>query len=193
MSIALLNLPRDTRAALGPDGKDCQSRSLWIDRFAQPMAKKGDRESYFKRAVSLAAESALAVAWHNFLKTGLRLPTEQVFFAQLQSRLMVNMAGGVMENAGLSLDRFSGLPVIPGSAVKGCARRAVLAALREWCETSQKPGAEVSDQDNLFKAASEPFTTPAEMLAAPARAFGWCELDWKSDRDKEGRLKSDFA
>jgi CRISPR/Cas system CMR subunit Cmr6 (Cas7 group RAMP superfamily) len=52
---------------------------------------------------------------------------------------MVNMAGGVMENAGLCLDRF-GLPYIPGSAVKGCARRTALAALREWCETGQQPG-----------------------------------------------------
>lgn len=102
-----------------------------------------------------------------------------IIYAQLQSRLMVNMAGGVMENAGLCLDRF-GLPYIPGSAVKGCARRAALAALHEWCETGQKPGVTEPDKDNLFKAACDSFTTQTEMLAAIARVFGWCEQDWKT-------------
>ncbi len=92
---------------------------------------------------------------------------------------MVNMAGGVMENAGLCLDRF-GLPYIPGSAVKGCARRAALAALHEWCETGLKPGAAEADKDNLFQTACEPFTTTAHMLAAIARVFGWGEQDWKT-------------
>lgn len=95
---------------------------------------------------------------------------------------MVNMAGGVMENAGLCLDRF-GLPCIPGSAVKGCSRRAALAALREWCETGQQPGPTEGDKDNLFKAACQDFTSPAALLVATARVFGWCEQDWKSESD----------
>jgi CRISPR-associated protein Cmr6 len=107
---------------------------------------------------------------------------EKILHAQLQSRLMVNMAGGVMENAGLCLDRF-GLPYIPGSAVKGCARRAALAALHEWCQSSTKPiGA-----DNPLAACCAAFTTPAEMLATIARVFGWCEQDW-SDQSNQ----SDF-
>ncbi|MDA1277404.1 MAG: RAMP superfamily CRISPR-associated protein [Verrucomicrobia bacterium] len=95
---------------------------------------------------------------------------------------MVNMAGGVMENAGLCLDRF-GMPYIPGSAVKGCARRAALAALHEWCETGQKQGATEQDKDNLFKNACAPFDKPAEMLVVIARVFGWCEQDWKTRAD----------
>ena len=43
------------------------------------------------------------------------------------SRLMVDLAGGVMENANLNLDRY-GLPRIPGSAIKGLARRMALQA-----------------------------------------------------------------
>jgi len=110
----------------------------------------------------------------------------EILHAQLQSRLMVNMAGGVMENAGLCLDRF-GLPYIPGSAVKGCARRAALAALHEWCEAGGKPEHKPTGADNPLAPCCAAFTTPAEMLAAIARVFGWCEQDW-SDR----RNQSDF-
>jgi CRISPR type III-B/RAMP module RAMP protein Cmr6 len=96
---------------------------------------------------------------------------------------MVNMAGGVMENAGLCLDRLTGIPYIPGSAVKGCARRAALAALHEWCETGHKPAGD----DNLFTPVCAAFAQPADLLAAIARVFGWCEQDW-SDRPNQ----SDF-
>lgn len=112
-------------------------------------------------------------------------------YAQLQSRLMVNMASGVMENAGLCIDRF-GLPYVPGSAVKGCARRAALAALREWCEAGVRPEHKPADLDNSLAACCEKFATPAEMLTAIARVFGWCDLDWSNKR-KHGRCISDFA
>lgn len=48
------------------------------------------------------------------------------FEATLAARLLVNLAGGVVENAGIALDRCFGLPFIPGSAVKGIARSQAL-------------------------------------------------------------------
>lgn len=48
--------------------------------------------------------------------------------ATLKSRLIVNQAGGILENAGLCLHPHFGYPYIPGSAVKGLARHAA------WCE-----------------------------------------------------------
>lgn len=50
----------------------------------------------------------------------------KTFVGTLGGRLLVNMAGGVMENAGIALDRCFGLPFIPGSAVKGIARNQAL-------------------------------------------------------------------
>jgi CRISPR type III-B/RAMP module RAMP protein Cmr6 len=44
------------------------------------------------------------------------------FEATLGARMMVNLAGGVVENAGIALDRCFGMPLIPGSAVKGITR-----------------------------------------------------------------------
>lgn len=46
--------------------------------------------------------------------------------AKLGGRLLINMAGGVQENAGMALDRCFGLPFIAGTAVKGLARSAAL-------------------------------------------------------------------
>ena len=43
-------------------------------------------------------------------------------YMKLRGRLIVNQAGGILENAGLCLHRNFGYPYIPGSAVKGCAR-----------------------------------------------------------------------
>lgn len=48
------------------------------------------------------------------------------FEATLGGRMMVNLAGGVVENAGIALDRCFGLPFAPGSAVKGIARNQAL-------------------------------------------------------------------
>lgn len=53
-----------------------------------------------------------------------------VLVARLQSRLIVNQAASVLENAGLALDRTFGVPYIPGSAVKGVTRAWALQAAR---------------------------------------------------------------
>ena len=51
---------------------------------------------------------------------------------ELGARLIVNMANGMLENAGLCLHRTFGYPYIPGSAVKGVARHA---AWVDWDDT----------------------------------------------------------
>jgi CRISPR type III-B/RAMP module RAMP protein Cmr6 len=86
----------------------------------------------------------------------------EILYAQLQSRLMVNMAGGVMENAGLCLDRF-GLPYIPGSAVKGCARRAATQSLLE----------------------AESLEAKKDLLIRLCLVFGWGDTDWKAGRKRK--------
>lgn len=48
--------------------------------------------------------------------------SSELLYMTLQGRLIVNQAGGVLENAGLCLHRNLSYPYIPGSAVKGCAR-----------------------------------------------------------------------
>jgi CRISPR type III-B/RAMP module RAMP protein Cmr6 len=49
---------------------------------------------------------------------------------RLEGRLAINLADGLLQNAGICLDRLFGLPYIPGSAVKGVCRHAALAELK---------------------------------------------------------------
>ena len=167
-------LPTDTNMVLGPDAQACDSRSLIFDKFADPSAKEERRKTWFKRVVNLKPCSEKRHSWIRWLgKDGLGLKPEEILFARLQSRLMVNMAGGVMENAGLCLDRF-GMPHIPGSAVKGCARRMAIQNLLEARESKEA-------KDKL-----------ATLLADITLVFGWGEQDW-NDKKKDGRFISDLA
>lgn len=74
------------------------------------------------------------------------------FVVTLGGRLIVNQAGGVLENAGLCLHPHFNAPYIPGSAVKGCARHA---AWREW--NAMEEGA---DRDKLAEEIAEIFGCP---------------------------------
>lgn len=52
-----------------------------------------------------------------------------ITYGKLQTSLIINQAGGILENAGCSLHRNFGYPIIPGSALKGIASHA---AWRLW-------------------------------------------------------------
>lgn len=186
-------MPFDTMSVLGNDARQCDSRTLFLEKFCDPQAKEDNRKQAFLGARKTPPSEILklkAQAWRQWLLHVTKRATPRnedehntiVIYAQLQARLMVNMAGGVMENAGLCLDRF-GLPYIPGSAVKGCARRAALAALREWCLAGGSQENKPRTNENPLAACCEPFTDPAEMLAAIAQVFGWCEQDWTENSD----------
>jgi CRISPR-associated protein Cmr6 len=170
-------MPSDTQAALGQNAELCGSRSLFMDRFANPGAKDSGnqhpRRDWFTALLGKSAVLSASESRQEWLAQLAPNGRTQIFYAQLQSRLMVNMAGGVMENAGLCLDRF-GLPVLPGSAIKGCARRMAIQELLEAREVG-KPVGEL-----------------ARLLADIALIFGWGELDW-STRRKDQRFVSDFA
>jgi CRISPR-associated protein Cmr6 len=168
--MSILLLP-DTRTALGPDAQACDSRSLFFDKFGDPTAKDSgtppSRTLWFKRVIGLKPVPIKLDSWTRWLND-LGLTPNDLLLVKLQSRLMVNMAGGVMENAGLCLDRF-GVPYIPGSAVKGCARRMAIQLLIEARETNQAV-------DVL-----------ARLLADVALVFGWSQDDWQPNK------KSDFV
>ena len=60
------------------------------------------------------------------------------FVASLGGRLLINMAGGVMENSGLAIDRITGLPYIPGTAVKGISRNFALWEIRNETDSARQ-------------------------------------------------------
>lgn len=75
--------------------------------------------------------------------------------ARLEGRLAINLAEGVIQNAGINLDRIFGLPLINGSSVKGVARSVALAELK-------------NNKDD-------------GTLDTFVRVFGVAESDWKGD------------
>ena len=137
-------MARDTKETLGT--QQILNRSLWFDRFAEPDSKKGGRQQWLKSVASVPHAKFRANMWKQFLFKELNILPSDILFMKLNARLIVNSAVGVIENAGLCLDRFSGLPFIPGSAVKGCARRMAIQRLK-------KAPDEISKKDILEKAA----------------------------------------
>lgn len=111
--------------------------------------------------------------WNTLVSTLVGGP-EGILFGKLQARLIVNAAGGVLENGGMSLDRNSGVPFIPGSAVKGCARKWVIKDLRRLAEEG---------------ASREEITA---LLISAALVFGWTEMDWKPGKNDKDQHCSDF-
>jgi CRISPR-associated protein Cmr6 len=163
-----------TRKALTQANRlTCENRSLYFDRFAEPTLEKKERQNWFKVGVDKTVTKEAASREVFSL-----LPGATFLHARLMSRLMVNMAGGVMENAGLLLDRY-GLPTIPGSAIKGCARRMALQALHDWSTAKDQ----MPTTDDVGTDCRRGFNTPADMLAAIALVFGWVEQDWKGNSD----------
>ncbi len=164
-------------------------RQAWETRLRDAKAKeKGNAKAFLADTAGMARRRQAAGPYDPDKILGARkafvakLTEGEILFVQLQSRLMVNMASGVVENAGLCLDRF-GLPQVPGSAVKASARRMALVALREWCELGKKP----IDGGNPCADVSKDYASPAGLLADIAIIFGWSQDDW--DKPKT----SDFA
>ncbi|TVR49025.1 MAG: type III-B CRISPR module RAMP protein Cmr6 [Puniceicoccaceae bacterium] len=60
------------------------------------------------------------------------------FSARLEAPLAINLAEGLIQNAGMALDRLFGLPFIPGSALKGCARHAAIAEIKAESDPARK-------------------------------------------------------
>lgn len=98
----------------------CESPSLRLDKFVTIGSKMKLRE--IEAMVKL----------HNRRKPQQNGFVPRADFSQfvgtLRSNLIINQAGGVLENAGISIHPHFNVPFLPGSAVKGVARHAA------WCE-----------------------------------------------------------
>jgi CRISPR-associated protein Cmr6 len=157
----------------GAQLSECESRALRLTRYADPTLKDEGRRQYLQGLVNKGSHNKEHLkTWKQWLAA---LPETQtkVIYGKLESRLLINMAGTVLENAGLQIDRF-GSVCLPGSAVKGCARRAALAALHDWCSAGKKPS---PAEDNPLAAACAQYDTPEAMLLEVIRVFGCTEQE----------------
>ena len=118
---------------LGDKYENCQSPSLRLEKF---LILDSNSEAGRSREIEQIVECC-----NKFAK---QLPLERKFtnainlVARLEGNLIINQSGGILENAGLCLDRLRGYPYIPGSAIKGVAHHAA------WQEWSENPSPELA-------------------------------------------------
>lgn len=145
--------------------KPGHARSLAATRFATLKTKSNGEtdESYRKDHANQIRKGAthpgLAEARAAFASL-LEDQGAATIHAKLEARLILNAGDGVIENGGICLDRNSGVPYIPGSAIKGCAKRHAVWSL------SQKKSEEEA----------------ARELAEVALIFGYGDQEWKPGR-----------
>ncbi|MBM3838175.1 MAG: type III-B CRISPR module RAMP protein Cmr6 [Verrucomicrobia bacterium] len=147
------------------------SRTLALERFVDFPNSEKDTDWRRRTCESIRTGQFFAQKirhWGQFIDRLAGKP-ERILVGRLQSRLVLNAAGGVLENGGMCLDRISGIPFIPGSAVKGCARRSAIAELAEVAPDKK-----------------------AGLLEAVALVFGWTEQGWSDETNMRGQRFSDF-
>ncbi len=180
-------LPKDTRGILWKDEErrpTSDSISLLLSKYANPNQKGKERKNFLIKTL----EQCECRDWimrrckaHVDFLLGLwpkgATLEDFLLLGRLRSRLMVNMSGGVLENAGLCLDRF-GVPYIPGSAVKGCARRAAIAFLK-FCKDDPPP------KESLWPSLSQRVQENGknQLALESLWIFGWTPEDWKEESD----------
>lgn len=103
----------------GAEFPRCESPSLRLEKFVT--IRKAGKGSEISRVVATHEKYAKRIPQFT-------PPRAHSFHAMLGGRLIVNQAGGILENSGLCLHHHFGDPYIPGSAVKGITRHAA------WCE-----------------------------------------------------------
>lgn len=157
------------RDILGEQFKECNSPSLRLEKFVvlEADGKKHEEIQNICNCIEDYNKNQDAIPIFNLSKV---IPGTNKLIMKLQSRLIVNQAGGVLENAGLCLHPHCGCPMIPGSAVKGVARAAVIQEIHDAKSDDEK----------------------SRLLTEAALVFGWCSQDWSDRKDKNGSFTPDF-
>ena len=152
--------------------KTGHARSLAASRFVTIAESKEDNTWRKTSCLAIKKGTSLehkAKAHLTFIRD-LSEAGASIIFAKLEARMIIDAGNGVLENGGICLDRTSGTPFIPGSAIKGCARRYAIWKLGETENLDEK----------------------VILLAKICHAFGYGDQEWTSGRSDKGQSVSDF-
>lgn len=162
----------------------CESPSLRLEKFVR-IGGNSKREE-IDAVVACQARHGRAPSEQPLPSDGVRFP------ARLKSRLIVNQAGGILENAGLCLHSHFGYPYIPGSAVKGVARHAAWCA---WHEAEEPRKAEIARKMACvfgYPTGDKGLDDYLEGLACDATRGG-CVSFWAAEPDGKAPLVTDIV
>ena len=121
-------IPKAVQAVVVKDeAVTCDNPSLRLAKFVRVGGDGGNKQKELEAVRKCQEKNATAPQ--------LDLPARaECVWGELRSRLAVNLAGGILENANICLHPHFGYPYLPGSAVKGIARHAA------WCEWKKLEG-----------------------------------------------------
>lgn len=163
-------LPEETKKLMPSLEKEL-SPSLRMDKYLKwPDQNTNSKDQKHRTEnVDKIAESGTDLAKFHVMLFSSAITESIPFIGKLMARLMVNHSGGVIENGGICLHRHSSQPMIPGTAVKGCARAE---AIRELAQAPQEK--------------------KKEILARLLVVFGWGESDYTLKKGKDLIEQSDL-
>ncbi len=144
-------ITHEVHQLLGQNLERLESPSLRLEKMLYMKEKKDDKGKP-KEQDSKGKQIDAVVKCHNshakFPAIGFAdVPDARRFVMQLGARLLVNHAGGILENTGLCLHRHFGCPYIPGSALKGIARHLA------WCHWQEAPNGSDEKRQQALKLA----------------------------------------
>lgn len=173
-------LPQDTKQALRQGASlepgRCESRLLLL--FRMPSSPGSKDESANARMISLerALKPAAPPVASNQLRWLANLSRAHSFSLWTDQRLVMGLANGVLENAGLDLHPFFGTPIISGSKLKGIAADASRQLVKEGRFTTEDQ-VTIFGNVNEIDGASLNGGCVSFLAAHPARADCRLELD----------------
>lgn len=165
-------VPRETAGILKQQAENCQNFGLTLKRYTprevienQDIPDKKNqkyRDGWLREWCNrfVPAEKGQAQPeWQHLLRARYLRWKQMVqgavtFELELQSRLVVGLGGKGSLETGLTLDQVTGLPYIPGSALKGVCRNYVLLRIARMREYSLDP-AQPNEMNEALKALEE--------------------------------------
>ena len=139
---SLICLEEDAGSILNSEANEIERRNSG-SQVSEENRQKGLREAEMARKLAKihhdSADLASRRAEHTrrFLPLFLSAGKDRcaIIIGQNEGRLALNLSDGLIQNAGMSLDRLFGMPCIPGSAIKGVSRHAALNELKSATST----------------------------------------------------------
>lgn len=173
-----------TKELLGDTFNGCESPSLRLEKFVR-IGDNAKREE-IDAVVECQRKNGKVPVLPPLPPGGVRFP------ARLKSRLIVNQAGGILENAGMCLHPHFGYPYIPGSAVKGVARHAAWCA---WNEAEEHEKARIAQ--DIARIFGYPTNDKGLDSYLEERGYGTkrggCISFWAAEPDGKASLVTDIV
>lgn len=143
-------VPRETAGILKQQAEKCQNFGLTLKRYTPHIPGKKNqkhRDDWLRKqcnGFAPAEKGQTTLEWQELLRARYDRWKQMVqgavtFELKLQSRLVVGLGGKGSLEIGLTLDHVTGLPYIPGSALKGVCRNYVLLRIARMREYSFDP------------------------------------------------------